>query len=143
MAKPTNQEIERYYFEQFRAHYSVPEGAVEFADKPDVVIHGPKTIGIEITNLYLSSGADPNSAQAQRVRRDGAIQRAQELRITAGGRPIECWFGFEPLHPIGSIEQVARGMAKLVGDVQNSVSGEVPRHLYQTRSGVEVRLLER
>lgn len=69
MSYPGNQAIERYYFEQFRSHYPLPAGEVEFTDKPDVVISGAHTVGIEMTNLYLSSGADPSSEQVQRARR--------------------------------------------------------------------------
>jgi len=130
MANPTNQEIERYYFEQFKAHYPVPEGTVEYADKPDVVIHGNKIIGIEIANLYLSSGTEPSSEQVQRIRRVCAIQRAQDLHISLGGRPIECWFGFEPTQPISSIDHVALGIARLMADVQSFISEELPRHLF-------------
>ena len=37
MGRPSNREIERYYFEQFRGHDQVPEGELEYGDKPDVL----------------------------------------------------------------------------------------------------------
>ena len=46
-----NRDIEQYYFEMFQRDYSIPDGDVEYGDKPDVVVHGARTIGIEITNF--------------------------------------------------------------------------------------------
>lgn len=131
MTRASNQEIERYYFEQFRTHYAIPDGEVEFTDKPDVVIRGETDIGIEIANLYLTPGADPASEQIQRVRRADVIERAQALHIAAGGRPIECWFDFEPSHPIMSVERVASAIARLIAEVQRSVSGVIPGHIFE------------
>ena len=61
MSRPSNQTIEQYYFELFATHYDMPAGAVVFTDKPDVIVRGERTIGIEIANLYIASGADPAS----------------------------------------------------------------------------------
>lgn len=50
MSRPRNAEIERYYFELFRQVYAVPAGEIEYTDKPDVIVRGDSTLGIEITN---------------------------------------------------------------------------------------------
>jgi len=55
----TNRDIERHYFEQFRGAYGLPNGAVEYADKPDVLLKGERTIGIEMTRFYLQPGGSP------------------------------------------------------------------------------------
>ncbi len=63
MAKISNKEIEKNYFELFRKKYSLPLGQIEYGDKPDVIIYGPKKIGIEITNFYLEDGSLSKSEQ--------------------------------------------------------------------------------
>jgi hypothetical protein len=97
MSRPSNQTVERYYFELFRSHYEVPDGDLVFTDKPDVIVRGTQTIGVEIANLYLASGADSASEQVQRVRRLQILERAQALHLASGGRHIELSVGFSPL----------------------------------------------
>jgi hypothetical protein len=48
MPSVSNRDIEQYYFEMFRKNYPLPAGRVEYGDKPDVIIHGGATIGIEM-----------------------------------------------------------------------------------------------
>jgi len=42
MARRSKQEIERYYFEQFRKGYLLPKGEIKYGDRPDVIIEGQK-----------------------------------------------------------------------------------------------------
>jgi hypothetical protein len=84
---PTQQEIERHYFELFQKAYPLPAGTVGYGDKPDVTITGPRVVGIEITNLYLMDGSNPSSEQVQAQRRSEAVARGQEIYEGAGG-----WF---------------------------------------------------
>jgi len=56
MPSVSNRDIEQYYFEMFRKNYPLPAGRVEYGDKPDVIIHGDATIGIEMGEL----GSDLN-----------------------------------------------------------------------------------
>ena len=72
MSRPSNQEIEKYYFEQFTEDFPLPNGELEYGDKPDVIILSSKKIGIEIANLYLVDGAVEASEQVQRKRRESA-----------------------------------------------------------------------
>lgn len=125
MSRPSNQAVERYYFEQFRSHYQVPIGAIEYTDKPDVIIRGPKTIGIEIANLYLTKGGDPTSEQVQRVRRRQTLDRAQSLHLSARGRPIELSVDFRLEQPIRDVESVAQALADLASRIANLPSGQV------------------
>ena len=59
------QDIERYYFEKFQRSYLLPPGLICYADKPDVRIEGPRKIGIEMTNFYVTAGTLPASEQVQ------------------------------------------------------------------------------
>ena len=59
----TNRDIERHYFEQFNEAYKLPNDAAEYADRPDVLLRGERTIGIEITRFYLQPGDSPGSEQ--------------------------------------------------------------------------------
>ena len=89
MSHKDNQTVERYYFDLFQSHYDVPDGDLVFTDKPDVIVCGAQTIGIEIANLYLSNGADPASEQVQCARRLQVLKRAQALHRDSGGKHIE------------------------------------------------------
>ncbi len=131
MSRPSNQEIERYYFEQFRSHYPMPEGELEYTDKPDVIIRGSKVIGVEIANLYIDPGGDPASEQRQRDRRQRTLARAQELYLAAGGRYIELSVDFQPDQPILEVEPIARALADLAKGLDGLPSGQVSSTLFK------------
>ncbi|QBR04223.1 hypothetical protein [Paraburkholderia pallida] len=124
MPRPTNSEIEQYYFDLFRSHYALPAGRIEYADKPDVILHGERRLGIEIANLYLADGSDPASEQVQRRRREQVLERAQSLHLASGGRRIELSAAFDPGVPILEIDPLARKLAEIAMRVQGS-SGQV------------------
>jgi hypothetical protein len=100
MSRPSNGEIEKYYFKKFIAHYSLPQGEIEYGDKPDVIIHGIKTIGIEMSNLYLSCGKDNTSEQVQRERRNTVLEKAQTLYESKSNLKHEFTVSFDPKNPI-------------------------------------------
>jgi len=77
--KRTNHDTERHYFEQFRNAYVLPPGAICYADKPDVLVKGTRTTGIEITNFYLELGGEEGSEQRQRPRRYEVVSEAHRL----------------------------------------------------------------
>lgn len=56
VALPTNQEIERRYFEMFRRVYSLPPGDVHYADRPDVIVTGSRTVGISLQISMSKTG---------------------------------------------------------------------------------------
>ncbi len=125
MSHPSNQMIERYYFEQFREHYRLPDGELQYTDKPDVIISGAKVTGIEITNLYIASGSDPASEQVQRNHRLQTLERAQILHRAAGGKPIEISVDFRPDQLIREVDPVAQALAKLAKRVESMPSRPV------------------
>ena len=131
MSPPSNQFIERYYFEQFAQHIVLPAGQIEYSDKPDVLIHGEKLLGIEIANLYLSEGSDPNSEQVQRRRREAVLAKAQETHRASGGRRIELHVDFRPDRPIRSIESVASGLAKVARRIESNTGGQIYREYFE------------
>ena len=72
----SQQEAEKFYFELFRQASGM--GAIpEYGDKPDVIIHLDRKIGVEITNFYLRPGSDDASEQRQRERRTTIVADAQ------------------------------------------------------------------
>lgn len=131
MSRPSNRDVERYYFERFQSHYEVPDGDLVFTDKPDVIVRGTQTIGVEIANLYLANGADSASEQVQRVRRLQTLERAQALHLASGGRHIELSVGFNPEYPVQKLEPVARALAAIVTRIEGSPSGQVSRMLFE------------
>jgi len=83
--RKTNRDIERHYFEQFAKAYALPE----YADKPDVMLKGARTIGVEMTNFYLHSGGSAGSEQRQRPLRQAVVTDAHKLFLDARGRKFE------------------------------------------------------
>lgn len=106
-----NQDIEKYYFEQFRRDFSLPMGSVEYGDKPDVILRGEKIIGIEITNLYRADGRNVESEQIQAKGREELIRKAQEIYLNKGERNIELNVSFNLALPIYNPGEVAEKLA--------------------------------
>ena len=48
MSRPSNQEIEKYYFEQFTEDFPLPNGELEHGDKPDVIIRSTKKLVLRL-----------------------------------------------------------------------------------------------
>ncbi len=131
MSHKSNQAVERYYFNLFQSHYEVPDGFLVFTDKPDVIVRGKTTIGIEIANLYFSNGAEPASEQVQRERRLKVLVRAQALHRASGGINIELSVGFNPEYPIQQVEPVALALSAIATKLEGSLSGQVSRMLIE------------
>lgn len=127
MTRPTNQALERYYFEQFKSHYALPDGEITFTDKPDVIIRGPQTIGIEMANLYLVPGSEFRSEQIQRQWRLQVLKLAQKVYLKRGGRQIELSVDFNPSHPIQDIESLANKLATLATEAEPHPTGQLRR----------------
>lgn len=130
MRSVSNSTIERKYFEQFRTHFPLPLGDVEYTDKPDVVLEGNRRVGIEIARVHLTDGKDPASEQVQMKRRKLVLQLAQQQFLAAGGRRIELTFSFDPLHPIADAKQVAKTLAAAAVGIADGPAGEVRRAMY-------------
>lgn len=133
MTQFSNGKTERHYFEAFRLVYSLPEGSVVYGDKPDVIIQGKRTIGIEITNFFLQSGARFDSEQRQRAIRGIVVDEAHKLYLADGGKGIELTFNFDKNNPIppGRRTQIARYLADLAHRIHDQKSGAIENILFR------------
>ena len=119
MPLPTARAIERHYFEQFRKHFPVPDGQVVYADKPDVRVHGDRTLGVEIVRLYLTDGGNPESEQRQSALRSEVLAKAQALHDKLGEKKIELHVDFDPATPITDVPSAAQRLAQLARQIQH------------------------
>lgn len=126
MGRATTRRREHQAFESFRQDFLLPEGRVHYSDKPDVVIEGPRKIGVEITDLHLVDGKNPDSEQVQRRHREAVLARAQALYMEAGGRPIELVVAFAYDTPIRKVEPLAAQLSELGKLVEQGPFGNIP-----------------
>lgn len=89
MSKPSNQDIEKYYFEMFRTHYPLPSGTITYKDTPDVILDGVRKIGIEIKNFFLEDGSLSESEQTQNGLREKVVSSAQQTYLAENGRNLK------------------------------------------------------
>lgn len=125
------QEEEWLAFQAFQKDYPLPSGTVERSDKPDVVIHGDRKLGIEITSLHIADGRDAASEQRQVKPREHTVALAQEIHNKAGGRPIELVIGFDPGCPITDARAMAHAIAEVAAYVQRGAPGQVDQLTYE------------
>lgn len=124
--KLTDQQIlEQKYFEQFAQHYPIPCGAIEYSDKPDILIHGDIKLGIEIAHLYKVDGKNTKCEQKQIIMRREVIAQAEQLYLSSGGRKIEISIDFDPQHPImrNNITKIAKGLAVIAQEISSEHEG--------------------
>ncbi len=121
----TNRDTERRYFERFRKAYALPHGSVCYGDKPDVLMKGIRTIGVEITNFYLQPGNAAGSEQRQRERRRDVASEAHKLYRAAGGKGIELTIQFNPARPITSVTKktLPKKLAEFAARIDTQPSG--------------------
>jgi hypothetical protein len=129
----TNRDIERHYFEQFSNAYRLPDGAWEYADKPDVLLRGERKISIEITRFYLQPGGSPDSEQRQRPLREGVVSDAHKLHHSAGGKKFELTVSFRPDHPVTSARRksLPKELAALAATLSAAGSGPLNADLFE------------
>ena len=118
MIRANKQARERNYFEKFAADYVVPEGLIEYSDKPDVLVHGKQLLGVEITHLHKTDGGDVSSEQRQNLRRTHVVELAEKIYLSNGGRNLELYVDFDPTYPIMDIEKTAKELATIVEGVR-------------------------
>lgn len=128
-----NRDIERHYFEKFSAAYKLPGGAAEYADRPDVLLRGKRTIGIEMTRFYLQPGGSPDSEQKQKPRREAVVSNAHTLHRDTGGRNFELTITFDPGKPITSArKKILPGeLAALAASIDTANSGPIDADLLE------------
>lgn len=124
MTKPSNQDIEKYYFEMFRKDYSLPSGTITYADAPDVILESTKKIGIEITNFFLEEGSLPESEQSQRKLREKVITTAQKTYQSKNGKKYEISFGFNKANPIRDQKYLINNIVQFAESIEKMEAGE-------------------
>lgn len=107
--------------------YRLPDGHIDFGDKPDVILHGARVIGIEITNYYLQDGSLPESEQKQRAARRAAITKAQKLYQAREGKSFELTCSFDRSVAIGDSAALACKIAELASTVEDRETGQLGR----------------
>ncbi len=129
----TNRDIERHYFEQFNEAYKLPNDAAEYADRPDVLLRGERTIGIEITRFYLQPGDSPGSEQQQKPRRERVVSDAHKLHRSAGGKKFELTITFDPDRPITSARRkiLPKELAAWAATISAAQSGPIDADLFE------------
>lgn len=131
MAKKSNQEIERYYFEMFRRDYKLPEGTIVHGDKPDVILEGKRKIGIEITRFFLENGALSESEQVQRNAREKVVSEAQQIYLVNSGKRIELSFSFDKLSPIREKKKLIEKIATVAKNIDKLETGAIHKDVYK------------
>jgi hypothetical protein len=119
MSCPSNQEIEKYYFEQFAKDFPIPNGELQYGDKPDVIIRGAENIGIEIANLYLADDADYASEQVQRKRREKVIKLAETDYKLKTNRKYEFNISYSENSPIIDAKATATKLVHFIISIEN------------------------
>jgi hypothetical protein len=131
MPRRSNQEIERHYFELFRRIYPLPNGQVKYGNKPDVIVEGERTIGIEITGFYLVRGELPESEQIQRKIREDVLKKAQ-LRYSGQGGNLEISFSFNMEQPIMNGNMLITKIVDLIRRIEASgLRREIPKRHFE------------
>lgn len=128
----SQQDIERYYFEQFRRAAGL-DALPAYGDKPDVLLCTDRKIGVEITNFYVRPGAEEASEQRQRERRQEVVEAAGERYRAAGGRRFELTIQFDPKRPIRSRRKAVliAELADLASRIEGYPRGQVPGALFE------------
>ena len=124
---------EAYYFEMFRRHYPLPTGKIQFRDKPDIIYHGAKKIGIEITNFFKEDGGCPGSEQIQRDVRKKVVKRAEEIYLKNGRKGTSLILSFDKASPIGDQlqqQKLAERIATLAKQIDGRQTGPIGKDVF-------------
>jgi hypothetical protein len=134
---PTNEELERHYFENFGKFYNLPDGTLEYDDKPDVILSvGGKKIGIEITNFYLQRGESDKSEQRQKPLREAVVTKAYCRHIAEGGESFGLTVEFDVKYPIDprKVERLARDLASFANLPRKQSSRYIDQKFFQNKA---------
>ena len=88
---------ERFLLERFIEASALPAQVVEEREAPDFVVRFEgRSIGVELTELFVSHDANGRLPQAQERIATGIVSRAQQLYIASGARPMHVSLCFGP-----------------------------------------------
>lgn len=128
-------DIERHYFDQFCKLYPLPACSLVYGDQPDVIAHGNRKIGIEITNFFVQSGALSASEQRQVPLREKAVSDAHSFYLATGGKPVEFTFSFDKRRPLTAAraQTFSLDLAVFARSQDNQQSGLITNQLFQDK----------
>lgn len=106
----------------FRQHYRLPEGTIHYGDKPDVILAGPKRVGIEIRRLFMEAGGQ------QTIQRK-VVAEAQRIHQARSTERFRLLFDFDGTHPIRDPQKLSRQLADFAASIQSQTSGKVQNDL--------------
>ncbi len=115
----------------FRRVYPLPEGAIIYGDKPDVIIEGEKRVGIEITNFFLEDGSLSESEQVQIKIRERVVFNAQQTYQGGNSRCFAITFGFDNLKPILNEKKLKKELVGLAKNIEDFGTGEIYKDTYK------------
>lgn len=124
-------EIEKYYFECFSKNYPLPSGKIIHDDKPDFMIVGEQTLGIELSRLFLASGNDKESTQVQNAQRKSVLRKASDTYFEDGVAGLELLVGFNGSCPIRDIGHTAQELVILARSLEGHLGGRVDETQFQ------------
>jgi hypothetical protein len=127
MTKPSQKILEERTFEAFIKTFILPEGALTYTENPDVILIGNNKIGIEITNFYITDGANLESLQRQNNLREKVVLEAQENYQSAGDKRIELTFSFDENHPIKNVNQTIKQITELAKKIERQKTGDIQK----------------
>lgn len=130
---PSKKDVEFWRLEQFRRFCpDVPEGEVVPSEGPDFLIHGIRTIGIELTDLHRATPPGSVPQQASAAMRNRVIATAAEIYKSQNLPPVLATFFLDDREHVQKAEvyALAASYADLVAqNVPHVGSGtEVPSH---------------
>ncbi len=127
----TTEEIEKIYIDRFQKVFpDFPNGILEFGDKPDLVVKGEKTIGIEITQFYKQDGSKIESEQKQIKFRRQIIEETKAKYLGAGGKKIDLHISFEKKNAIRNVQKVVNGVLEIIPKIVGTKNGIIDYSLH-------------
>lgn len=116
----------------FRKSYQLPSGTITYCDKPDVILEGKRTIGIEITNFYRERGELQESEQRQRDLRKAILSDAQHKYQSGNKKKIHLTIGFSKATPIRDKKDLVQKLANLAEQIKEYKKGHIKKEFFRS-----------
>jgi hypothetical protein len=115
--KPSKKEYEHWQLCRFRDSYAgFPAGELYPVERPDFLVKGARTYGVELTRLYQQPGGDGVSLQQQESLREEVTERAEGLYAGPASLALDVAVHFNDHPPLSKqrVGAVAEALAALV-----------------------------
>jgi hypothetical protein len=88
---------ERFLLERFLENAGLLAEILEEREAPDFIIRSEgRSIGVELTEMFISHGTTDNPKQAQESVSTRIVSQAREIYVGSGGQPAHVSIGFAP-----------------------------------------------